>query len=149
MKLQLQPINFDEACEFIRRYHRHHESAQGWKFGIAVNDGEKIVGVCMIGRPVSRHLDDGWTMEVTRSCTDGTPHVNSMMYAAAWRACRAMGYRKLITYTLTTEPGTTFKALQWKCLGEAGGGSWSVPSRLRIDKHPTAKKLLWEIGEES
>lgn len=142
--LELQPIDFNEACEFIRQHHRHHIPPVSWKFGCAVNDGEKVVGVITIGRPVARGFDNGWTLEVTRCCTDGTPHVASMLYAAAWRAARALGYRRLITYTLIEEPGTSLRAAGWKVVGQTKGGSWDCPSRPRVDKHPTGQKTLWE-----
>jgi hypothetical protein len=145
MTLQLQPIDFDEACRFIAEHHRHHLPPQGWKFGIAVNDGEKVVGVITVGRPVARMLDNGWTLEVTRCCTDGTKNAPSMLYGAASRATFALGYKRLITYTLQTEPGTSLKSANWKQIGAAGGGSWNKPSRPRIDKAPTAQKTLWEI----
>ena len=145
--LELQPITFKEASRFIEQYHRHHRPSQGCKFCIGCNDGEKVVGVVVVGRPVSRHLDDGWTAEVTRLCTDSTPHVASKLYAAAWRAARAMGYRRLITYTLETEPGTSLKAAGWREIGLAGGGKWSRPSRLRVDTAPTGQKRLWDIEE--
>ena len=144
-KLELQPITFREACAYVEKYHRHHRPPQGHKFSIAVNDGEKIVGVVMVGRPVSRHLDDGWTAEVTRCCTTGTPNTNSILYAAAWRAARGMGYRKLITYILDSEPGTSLRAAGWKLIGKRGGGSWSRPGRPRVDTHPTGQKLLFEV----
>jgi len=143
--LELQPITYREACEFIRRYHSHHLPPQGWKFGIAVNNGERIVGVITVGRPVSRHKDDGWTLEVTRCCTDGsTKNAASKLYGAARRATFALGYKRLITYTLASETGTSLKAAGWKLLGEAGGGSWNSKSRPRIDKHPLGQKCLWE-----
>lgn len=144
LALELQPITFQEACAFIRQYHRHHLPPQGWLFGTAVNDGANVVGVIMVGRPVGRLLQDGWTAEVTRCCTDGTPHVASKLYAAAWRMARAGGYRRLITYTLKTEAGVSLTAAGWTLVGEAGGGSWSRKDRPRVDKHPTQKKLLWE-----
>jgi hypothetical protein len=59
MALTLQPIDFDEACEFVRLHHRHHLPPVGWKFGVAANDGEKVVAVAIVGRPVSRHYDNG------------------------------------------------------------------------------------------
>ena len=142
--LQLQPIAYQEACEFIREHHRHHVPPQGWKFGIAVNDGEKVVGVVTVGRPVSRRQDNGWTLEVTRCCTDGTPNAASMLYGAAWRAAKAMGYQRLITYTLEEEPGTTLKAAGWKEIGKRKSHSWNMPSRPRVDKHPLGQKTLWE-----
>jgi hypothetical protein len=142
--LEVVPMNLDEANAFIRQFHRHHQPMPGCKFAIGVSDGEKIVGVAVVGRPVSRMLDNGWTLEVNRTCTDGTKNANSMLYGAAWRATRAMGYKKLITYTLPDEGGTSLKAAGWTCLGEAGGGSWNVPSRPRVDKHPLQTKLKWE-----
>ena len=112
-----------------------------------MNDGTQIVGVVTVGRPVGRLLDNGWTAEVTRCCTDGTPHVASKLYAAAWRACRAMGYKRLITYTLTEEPGTSLKAVGWREVGKAGGGTWNRPNcgRFYVDKHPLEQKTLWEM----
>ena len=147
MKLELQPITYKEACKFIRLHHRHHLPPQGWKFGVAVNDGEKLVGVATVGRPVARHFDDGWTLEVTRTCTDGTPNVNSMLYGAVTRAGFALGYKRIITYTLLTEPGTGVKSANWKLIGVAGGGNWNCKSRPRKNTPDELqeKKNLWEI----
>lgn len=142
--LEIQPITFDEACEFVRRHHRHHVPPQGHKFSIAVNDGEKVVGVIIVGRPVARYLDDGWTLEVTRCCTDGTKNACSMLYGAARRAAWALGYRRLITYTLKKEPGTSLLAAGFKEIGLRGGMSWNRPGRPRVDKHPLGQKRLWE-----
>lgn len=145
MALELQPISFREACEFVRRYHRHHLPPQSWVFGLAVNDGKKIVGVIMVDRPVARMLNDGWTLEVRRCVTDGTKNAASMLYAAAWRAAKAMGYKRLITYTLASENGTSLVAAGWKVLYQTKGGSWNCKSRPRVDKHPTTPKTLWEV----
>ncbi len=144
MALELQPITYDEACTFIRQFHSHHLPPQGWKFGIAVNDGEKVCGVVTIGRPVARRLDNGWTLEVTRCCTDGTPNTASMLYGAARRATFALGFKRLITYTLDVEPGTSLKAAGWKVIGAAGGGDWNCASRPRKYVGPQNQKTLWE-----
>jgi len=144
MTLQLQPISYKEACEFIRQYHRHHLPPQGWKFGIAVNDGDKVVGVITVGRPVARHLDDGWTLEVTRNCTDGTKNAASMLYGAAWRAAKAMGYKRMITYILVEEEGTSVKAAGWKELYVTRGGDGWL-SRPRVIKYPVGQKKLFEV----
>jgi hypothetical protein len=146
MTLQLQPITKGEADVFIRQHHRHHQPAVGWKFGIGLNDGAKVVGVVVVGRPVARHNDNGRTLEVTRCCTDGTKNAASMLYGAAWRAAKALGYLRLITYTLATEPGTSLRAAGWSCLYEVQGRSWSCDSRPRVDKHPLQNKLAWEAG---
>lgn len=133
-----------EAHEFISRHHRHHSAPVGEKFCLGLSDGENIRGVATVGRPVARHADDGWTLEVTRCCTDGVKNGCSMLYAAAWRATRALGYRKLITYTLTSEPGTSLKAAGWRVVGEVRGRPWSCPSRPRVDTHPRQDKIKWE-----
>lgn len=142
--LDLQPISFAEACTFVAAHHSHHKPPQGHKFSLAVNDGEKVVGVVMVGRPVARMADDGYTLEVTRCCTDKTPHVASKLYAAAWRATRALGYRRLITYTLIEETGTSLVAAGWRIIGQTQGGSWNRAGRPRVDKHPLRQKTLWE-----
>jgi len=106
-----------------------------------------MVGVVAVGRPVSRHRDDGITAEVTRNCTDGSKNAASCLYGAAWRAAKAMGYRRIITYTLDSEPGTSLRAAGWRRLGVSLGGSWSKPSRKRTDKHPLGGKIVWGIGD--
>lgn len=140
----LQPITFVEANAFIAMHHRHHLPPVGWKFGIAVSDVDRVCGVIAIGRPVARHFDDGWTLEVTRCCTDGTKNAASMLYGAARRAIQAMGYRRLVTYTLASESGTSLKASGYREVWTVPGRSWSCKSRPRVDKHPTEDKTLWE-----
>jgi hypothetical protein len=144
-RLTITPCNLDEANAFIEAHHRHHGPMPGAKFSVACSDEQgRVHGVVMVGRPIARLADDGWTLEVNRLCTDGTPNACSMLYAAAWRVTRELGYRRLITYILDTEPGTSLKAAGWRCVGSRGGGSWSRSSRPRVDKHPLQGKLLWE-----
>ena len=140
----LQPITLRAANAYVEEYHRHHGPTRGWKFGIALSDNDKLVGVIIVGRPVARGLDDGWTLEVTRCCTDGTKNACSKLYAAAWRASRALGYRRLVTYTLASESGISVSAAGVKALYQTKGGSWDCPSRRRTDKHPPEPKVLWE-----
>ena len=145
-RLRVVPCDFSEAVAFVRQHHRHHRPPVGHKFSLAVADESGTVrGVCMVGRPVARGNDDGWTVEVTRLASDGCKNACSCLYGAAWRAAKSMGYRRCITYILDSEPGVTLKAAGWKCLGQRGGGSWNCQSRPRVDKHPTQKKLLFEV----
>ena len=145
MSLTLVPISREDAHEFVRRHHRHHQPGPGDKFCVAVADDDgQIRGVCIVGRPVARHLDDGWTLEVVRCCTDGADNACSMLYGAAARGAFAMGYKRIGTYTLPEEGGSSLRASGWRLIGEAGGGSWSCKSRPRVDKHPTLIKLRWE-----
>lgn len=142
--LKIVPIFQKEAFAFIKSHHRHHGAPVGSVFQIAVADEETIVGVAIVGRPVGRFLQNGWTLEVNRLCTDGTKNACSMLYSAAWRVTKELGYKRLITYILDSEPGISLNAAGWKLIGERGGGSWSVPSRPRVDAHPLQKKLLFE-----
>lgn len=142
--LQIVPIFQDEAFAFVSQYHRHHSKPVGSVFQIAVSEADKIVGVAIVGRPNARAVQDGFTLEVTRLCTDGTPNACSKLYAACWRISKEMGYRKLITYILNTEPGISLIAAGFTLIGQRGGGSWNTPSRQRVDTHPMQKKLLFE-----
>ena len=105
----------------------------------------KVVGVAIVGRPVARMLDNGWVLEVNRCCTDGTRNACSALYGAAWRAARALGYRRLITYTLPSEGGASLRGAGWRVVGQTTNvNGWSCPSRPRVDTHPLQAKLCWE-----
>jgi L-amino acid N-acyltransferase YncA len=141
---ELVAIPLDEANAWVERHHRHHRPVVGHKFSIALAIGGEVVGVAIVGRPVARHYDDGVTLEVNRCCTDGTRNACSWLYSRAWRAAQALGYRRLITYTLPSEGGGSLRGAGWRCVGKAGGGSWSSKGRPRVDKHPLQVKLRWE-----
>ena len=154
MSLVVKPISLAKANEFIIKNHRHHDKVNGHKYSISVFDGEKMVGVACVGRPLSRYLDDGETLEVTRLCTDGTYNACSMLYSRCARISKEMGYKKIITYILDSENGTSLKASGWKLEADnVGGGSWSSPSRPRElvevnlfgekQKYPITKKQRW------
>ena len=146
-RLSLVPLRLAEANAFVQELHRHHPPVRGHKFSLgAVKDGI-LVGVAIVGRPVSRMRDDGSTLEVSRLCTDGTKNACSFLYGAAARASFALGYSRIGTYVLPGEGGASLRATGWKLLGERGGGSWSREGRERQDRHPTSAKLLWEAGE--
>lgn len=144
MTLRIVPTTLREANAYVRQHHRHHRPARGCIAVVAVADGDVVRGVAIIGRPVSRVLQDGYTAEVVRVATDGARNACSMLYGAAWRAARALGYLRLVTYTLPSEGGASLRGAGFTLIGEAGGGSWSRSSRPRVDEHPTQTKLRWE-----
>ncbi|MGE5747312.1 MAG: XF1762 family protein [Solirubrobacterales bacterium] len=148
VSLAIVPVDLAEACEFIRQHHRHHIPPVGHRASIAVSDGDQIRGVAVLGRPVARRLDDGWTLEVTRVATDGTRNACSKLYGASWKLAQALGYRRLITYTLQSESGSSLRAVGWRCIEATtrAGQGWSVKSRPRVDKHPLQSKLRWEVS---
>jgi hypothetical protein len=144
--LEIVPMTLRDARKWVDMVHRHHPPPAGGLFAVGLADDAKIVGAAIVGRPVARGCQDGWTAEVTRvAVKEFVQNGNSKLYAACWRAARSLGYRKLITYTLETEPGTGVKAAGWKMVGAVRGRSWHTPSRPRIDKHPLQNKLRWEI----
>lgn len=120
MTLQIVPCKLREAREFVDNFHRHNKAPHGALFAVGASDGSNLVGVAIVGRPVSRHMDDGQTAEVTRCCViDGAPRgVPSMLYGTCWRAVRALGYGRLITYTLQVESGASLRGAGWKVLAE-------------------------------
>ena len=139
--LELRPISLKEANDFVTKHHRHHRPVVGHKFSIACSDaGGAIHGVAIVGRPVSRYLDDGLTLEVNRLCTDGTRNACSMLYSASWRAAKALGYRHIVTYTLDTEDGASLRAAGWQYDGPAGGPNWTGERERQIEMFPQMKK---------
>lgn len=148
MTLELQPITLKAARLFVDLHHRHHRAPQGGLFAIGLNDGDKVIGVAIIGRPVARGANDGWTAEVTRLCLlDGYKNAASKLYAASWRAARAMGYRRLISYVLQSETGTSLRAAGWRSLyvTSARPKGWDTPSRPREVHSPTEGKQLFAM----
>jgi hypothetical protein len=143
-RLRAVPMDLEGANEFVARHHRHHAPVVGHKFSIGVASGENLCGACIVGRPVSRHRDDGLTLEVTRLCTDGTKNACSFLYGAAARAAFALGYSRIGTYIRKDETGASVAAAGWRLIGETPGRSWSVPSRPRKDKTDLIPRLLFE-----
>lgn len=152
MSLELVPVTFAQACAFVAEHHRHHPPPTGMKFCVGVANNDGLIGVGIVGRPVARHFDDGRTLEVTRTCTDGTRNANSMIYGACWRATNALGYRRLITYTQAGESGASLRAVGWRIVAERPvRGSWAEASvKLRSLRDPVGsggvQRTLWEVG---
>lgn len=148
--MHVRPIVLREARAFIGAHHRHSEPPRGWLFGVALENESTTVGVGVAGRPVARLLDDGLTVEITRTCTTGEKNANSMIYGALCRAAKALGYRSAITYTLPEESGASLRAAGFvlEC-DTAGDAAWSRVSRPRQDetlfgaRRPQGKKNRW------
>lgn len=142
--LEIKPITLRAANEFVAKYHRHHKPTVGHKFSIScVNENGEICGVAICGRPVSRHLDNGEKLEINRLCTDGTYNACSKLYGACLRIAKNMGYKKVITYILESEDGTSLKASNFICEGEAGGEMWTGKRSGRDNGVPKEKKTRW------
>lgn len=170
MSLRIVPVRFEDACGFVEMWHRHHQPPVGHKFSIGVADGDdRLVGVAIVGRPVARHFDDGMTLEVTRSATDGTRNANSKLYSQAWDIAQKMGYHRLVTYNHTPvegptcgepcdhasciairvgESGSSLKAAGWRIVHHRKPRpGWNVPSRPReLRGTEGIPRTLWEAS---
>jgi hypothetical protein len=144
MSLELAPLTVKRANRFVRELHRHSDPVVGCKFAIGCLRDGLLVGVSICGRPVCRELDDGYTMEVLRVCTDGTFNACSFLYGASRKVGRAMGYRVIITYTLKDEPGTSLLAVGAKPVGLVKGRQWDTPSRPRAARR-VEDRIRWEL----
>lgn len=110
-RLTIVPLTFRQGSAFVAQHHRHNRPPRGTKFVLGVcDDSGTLRGVAMVGRPVARAYDDGLTVEVNRTATDGCPNANSALYGAAWRVAAAMGYRRMVTYTQHQESGSSLRA---------------------------------------
>ncbi|MBF9071788.1 XF1762 family protein [Streptacidiphilus fuscans] len=147
MSLHLVPVRSRTAKAFVTEHHRHHAPPQGQVFAVGAADHTgQLRAVAIVGRPVARHLDDGTTLEVTRTCADGVRNANSLLYAAAWRAAKALGYRRLVTYTQAGESGASLRGAGWHVLAHRRPRpGWNSPTRARAElgTEHTAR-TLWQ-----
>ena len=146
MKLRVVPCSNERAKEYVTAEHRHHGASVQARFSLAaIDEGGNVRGVVMVGRPVARMLDDGWTLEVNRLATDGAPNACSLLYGAARRVAKEMGYAKLVTYIREDEPGTSLRASGWVSEGPIRARSWNMPGRPRTDKTEIVRRTRWSV----
>jgi len=147
---ELCPITLRAAQAFVREHHRHNDPQQGHKFSIGLTENGQLVGIVTVGQPIARTQNDGYTAEVTRCCVlEGHRNANSKLYAAAIRAARAMGYRRILTYTLPSESGASLKAVGFRMDGMTryNANGWNMPGRPRktSERYPAGPKVRWII----
>lgn len=152
--LVIVPAVWEDVQRFVTKHHRHHPKPTGMKFCLAVAIGPEIVGVASVGRPVAAAFQDGWTLEVNRTCVapgDDTKNANSMLYGAAWRAARALGYRRLVTYTQAGEAGASLRAAGWRVVAERRPRKgWDCPARPRTLRGVDGvARTLWEAAADA
>ena len=149
-RLKIIPITLREANTFVERFHRHNKKTQGHKFSVGAVYGEELVGVAIVGRPVARKLDDGFTTEITRVCVKDEAPKNtcSFLYGRCWRIWQQMGGLRMITYTLQSESGASLRASDWKILGETKnwnpGKGWTTRADREWQPVHSEKKYRWE-----
>ena len=149
--MKIVPISFSQAKAFVAANHRHNKPPVGWKFGVGLEKNGALVGVAMAGRPIARHFDDGFTLEVNRTCTDGTRNANSALYGAVWRAAKAMGFVRCLTYTQADETGASLRAAGWTRVKDIparpGWADSSVALKSKRDPEGSGgvNRVLWDI----
>lgn len=147
--LRIVPVSFADASAFVTEHHRHHAAPVGHKFSLGLADADELVGVAMVGRPVAKVYDDGLTLEVNRTCVaDDVPNGNSMLYGAAWRAAKALGYARLITYTQASETGSSLRAAGWRVIAERPArrtDGWLSRPRRKAGTN-NVQRTLWEAS---
>lgn len=149
-RLAIVPVTWRQAVAFNDENHRHHRAPRGCKWAIGVTDETgKLRGIALCGRPVARALDDGRTIEVNRTATDGCRNANSALYGACWRIATAMGYRRIVTYTQQGETGASLRAANFEFVRELPArGSWNQSSKKLKHLRDTVgsggvNRLLW------
>lgn len=145
--MNIVPVSLKQANDFVEMHHRHHKAARGCKFCIGVENNGVLLGVAICGRPVSRYLDDGKTLEINRLCTNWAKNACSKLYSACCRIAKEMGYTKVYTYILESENGASLKASNFRYDGIAGGKIWTG-SRKRDNGVPQEmkKRYVYETG---
>ena len=150
--MKVVPMSLAEANEFVANFHRHNKPVQGAKFSIGASDGQRLIGVAIVGRPVARRLDDGITSEVTRCCVldDAPKGACSFLYSRSWRAWQAMGGQRLVTYTLQSESGSSLRGAGWKVVGQtegfAEGKGWTTRPGREWQPVIGQAKFRWEVA---
>ena len=143
------PVGLKEAQEFVANFHRHNSAPVGYLFAVGASDGAGLVGVATVGRPVARHLDDGRTAEVTRCCVLDTAPKGccSFLYAKCWQAARALGWQKLVTYTMQSESGASLRGAGWRVVAELkakNAGGWQNRPGREWQPVVGQAKFRWE-----
>lgn len=149
--LRLCPITQQKAKEFVARHHRHNKPPLGCVFAVScVDETGAVRGVAIAGRPIARGNQDGVTCEITRCCTDGSRNACSLLYGACANAAKALGYQRIITYTLEAEPGSSLRAAGFMQDALVPETSWASTTRIRFqtdmfgqDSRPVGPKIRW------
>ena len=144
------PITLTEAIAFVANFHRHNKAPRGGLFAVGCSDGNRLIGVAIVSRPVARALDDGETAEVVRCCVlaDAQKGACSFLYSRCWQAARALGWRSLITYTLQVESGASLRGAGWNVVAQLkprDAGGWQSRPGREWQAVVGQAKLRWEI----
>lgn len=148
--MKVAPLTIKAARAYVARWHRHLPIVRGGLFALGAEVDGRIVGVAIVGRPKARRLQDrGDVAEITRVATDGTRNACSFLYSRARRAAQILGWRRVVTYTLEEEPGSSLRGADFDRVARTRGGRWDREERARADLHPLQRKFRWETRSDN
>lgn len=134
------------ANSFVKRFHRHSQPVRGFKFALLAWSCNGVLGIAIVGRTTARMLSNDVTAEITRVCVlDGAQNACSFLYGACWRVWREMGGKRMLTYTLKSESGTSLRAAGFRPVAVIKAAEWTRPSRARGSQPVYSEdKIRWE-----
>lgn len=140
MGLTIKPLTLAQANQIVEILHRHHKPVLSHRFSLGLWNEDLLVGAVIVGRPVARKTDQYNIAEVTRLVTEGTKNAPSILYGAAARVAKEMGFESIQTFILDSEPGTSLRAAGWEFVGTSSGkDGWQSRSGRRTDQPTTIK----------
>ena len=156
MAIRLAPLPLRHAKEWVALYHSHHKPPVGHLWSVGAYSGEELIGCVIVSRPVAPALQAAGCMEVTRLCTNGHKNAASKLLGAAWGAAKAMGCRRMVSYTRVDEDGTPYRAAGWVATHRTEGRSWTSGNKrdrwlpgLYIPTTEIVDRIRWEIGPDA
>lgn len=143
------PLTLAQANAFVAEHHRHNKPVVGHKFSIGLMQNGVLVGVGIAGRPVSRHLDDGMTLELTRVCVaPGHANACSKLLGRLKQLGQLMGYARIKTYTLLDESGSSLRAVGAVPERHCPPSRWNRPGSSWQPVYEK-EKTRWELLREA
>ena len=148
-ELKCIPLTLKEANAFVKEHHRHNKECRGHRFSIGAIYKNKLVGVAIIGRPVSRNFDFRFVSEINRNCVlENAPKGTcSFLYSRAMKVWQSQGGKKILTYTLETEPGSSLKAVNFIPVAKTNyyKNGWNNGGKInRSVDYVKTRKIRWE-----
>lgn len=162
--IELRPITRDLANDCVRRWHRHHKPVRQRVLSVGAFIEGEIVGAAIVEPAKAEALSKNGVFEVTRlACRGGGATLNghvdgvaSKLLGAAWGAMRAMGCRRMCSYTRLDESGVCYRAAGWVAVAFSKGEAWDHGNKadrwlpgLYSPTTEVVDRVRWEIGPDA
>lgn len=150
MQLQVMPYHTEDLDKFIASLHYLGYTPPGAKLRLGIlENGIKVIGGMMWGRPSSRELDQEIILELTRMVfvDDTEPFVESRALSLARKHIRKhLPQVKLVLAYSDTEQdhdGIIYRADNWAPFGKAKGHRWTSTTKQERRDQAIQDKLRW------